>query len=121
MQRLLSPLLLVTMSLLPFARNIAAADTRPNVLFIAVDDMNDWVGCLGGYSGKVHTPNIDRLSKRGMLFENAHCAAPVCNPSRTAVLTGLRPTTSGVYDNGRWWRPALPETCFNSATAVQPW
>lgn len=108
MQKLLSQLLLALIFLLPFARNTAVADTRPNVLFIAVDDMNDWVGCLGGYSDNVHTPNIDRLARRGMLFENAHCAAPVCNPSRTAVLTGLRPTTSGVYDNGRWWRPALP-------------
>jgi len=86
-----------------------AADARPNVLFIAVDDMNDWVGCLGGYGGEVHTPHIDRLAARGLLFENAHCAAPVCNPSRTAILTGLRPSTSGVYDNDRWWRPALPD------------
>jgi len=86
MQRRLSQLQLALIFLLPFACN-TAADTRPNVLFIAVDDMNDWVGCLGGYSGNVHTPNIDRFSKRGMLFENAHCAVPVCNPSRTAVLS----------------------------------
>ncbi len=86
-----------------------ADDSRPNVLFLAVDDMNDWTGCLGGYPGKVHTPHIDRLAAAGMLFENAHCAAPVCNPSRTAVMTGLRPTTTGIYDNGRWWRPALPD------------
>ncbi|MBD3676476.1 MAG: sulfatase [Planctomycetaceae bacterium] len=86
-----------------------ADDSRPNVLFIAVDDMNDWVGCLGGYPGKVHTPNIDKLAARGMLFTNAHCPAPVCNPSRTAILTGLRPSTTGIYDNGAWWRPALPD------------
>ncbi len=87
----------------------SAEQERPNVLFLAVDDMNDWVGCLGGYAGQVHTPHMDRLAGQGMLFANAHCAAPVCNPSRTAVLTGLRPTTTGVYDNGRWWRPALPD------------
>ena len=87
----------------------ADAVEKPNVLFIAVDDMNDWVGCLGGYGGKVHTPNIDQLAKHGMLFTNAHCAAPVCNPSRTAVLTGLRPSTTGIYDNGQWWRPAMPD------------
>ena len=89
------------------AQNIADG-TRPNVLFIAVDDLNDWVGCLGGYGGTVHTPNIDRLAARGVLFTNAHCAAPVCNASRTAVMTGLRPSTSGIYANGSWWRPALP-------------
>jgi choline-sulfatase len=80
---------------------------RPNVLFLSVDDMNDWVGCLGGYPG-VRTPNIDRLAKRGVLFSNAHCASPLCNPSRTALLTGMRATTTGVYNNEQWWRPALP-------------
>ena len=56
----------------------------PNVLFIAVDDLNDWVNCMGGRKG-VHTPNIDRLAARGMLFTNAHCDAPACNPSRGVV------------------------------------
>ena len=55
---------------------------RPNVLFIAVDDLNDWVGCLGGHP-QAKTPNIDRLAKKGVLFEQAHCAAPLCSPSRT--------------------------------------
>ena len=54
---------------------------------IIVDDMNDWVGCLGGHP-QVKTPHIDRLAKRGLLFTNAHVAAPVCNPSRVATLTG---------------------------------
>ena len=65
-------------------------DGRPNVLFIAVDDMKDWVNCLGGYEGDVYTPNIDRLAKRGMLFTNAHCASPKCAPSRVAIMTGLK-------------------------------
>ena len=82
-------------------------DNRPNVLFAGVDDMNDWVGCLRGYPG-VKTPNIDRLAKRGVLFADAHCAAPVCNPSRTALFTGLRPSSSGIYHNDQYWRPALP-------------
>jgi len=85
----------------------AAPASRPNILMIGVDDMNDWVGCLGGYPG-VQTPNIDRLARRGVLFANAHCAAPVCNPSRTALFTGLRPSTTGIYDNEQYWRPALP-------------
>ena len=70
--------------------------------------MNDWIGCLRGYPG-VSTPNIDRLAKRGVLFANAHCASPLCNPSRTALLTGMRPSTSGIYSNEQWWRPALPD------------
>lgn len=82
---------------------------RPNVLFLAVDDMKDWVNCLGGYRGKVETPNIDRLARRGTLFTNAHCASPKCAPSRAALLTGLRPSTSGLYDNGHWWLPNLPD------------
>ncbi len=81
---------------------------RPNILFLSVDDMNDWVGCLGGYPG-VSTPNIDRLAKRGALFTNAHCVSPLCNPSRTALLTGLRPDTTGIYNNNQWWRPAHPD------------
>ena len=68
----------------------SALAAQPNVLMIVVDDMNDWVGCLGGHPD-VKTPNIDRLEARGMLFANAHCAAPVCNASRVATLTGRRP------------------------------
>jgi arylsulfatase A-like enzyme len=71
---------------------------RLNVLFLAVDDMKDWVNCLGGYEGTVHTPNIDRLAKRGMLFTNAHCPSPKCAPSRAAIMTGLRPSTTGLYE-----------------------
>lgn len=74
------------------------ADDPPNVLFISLDDMNDWLGCYGGHPN-ANTPNIDRLAKRGLLFSNAHCVSPICGPSRAAVLTGLRPETSGVYHN----------------------
>jgi arylsulfatase A-like enzyme len=74
-----------------------AAAKRPNVLFIAIDDLNDWVGCLGGHP-QVRTPNIDRLASRGVLFSNAHCQAPICNPSRVSLLTGVLPSTSGVYE-----------------------
>lgn len=84
-------------------------ETRPNVLFLAADDMRDWTAYLGGYSGKVHTPNLDRLAARGVAFTNAHCASPVCCPSRTAVMTGLMPSSSGIYNNGQWWKPYLPD------------
>ena len=69
---------------------------RPNVLMIAVDDLNDWVGCLGGHP-QVKTPHMDRLAARGTVFTNAHCQAPLCNPSRASLLTGLRPSTTGIY------------------------
>lgn len=79
-----------------------------NVLFIAVDDLNDWITPLKGYPG-VKTPNIDRLAKKGMSFTRAYCSAPVCNPSRASLLTGVRPSTSGVYHNNQPWRNVLPD------------
>ena len=79
------------------------AAAKPNILFIAVDDLNDWVGCLGGHP-QAKTPNIDALAKRGVLFEQAHCAAPLCSPSRTAIMMGLRPSTTGIYGNLNWFR-----------------
>jgi len=79
---------------------------RPNVLFIAVDDWNDWAGCMGHKQAK--TPNVDRLAARGMLFKNASCAASVCNPSRAAVMSGLRPHTTGIYENATPLQTQIP-------------
>ena len=89
---------------------VASADDgrKPNVLFISVDDLNDWIGCLGGHP-QAMTPNIDRLAARGVLFTNAHCAAPACNPSRTAIMTGISPHKSGLYDNRQEMRELLPD------------
>lgn len=86
-----------------------AADSRPNVLMIAVDDMRDWVGHLGGCPGTVHTPNIDRLAAGGTAFTNAHTAAPVCCPSRAAVMSGRLPSSTGIYGNSQWWKPHLSD------------
>jgi arylsulfatase A-like enzyme len=80
-----------------------------NVLFITVDDMRDYVGYLNGYRGIVHTPNIDRLAKSGVAFTNAHTASTVCCPSRNAMMTGKRPSSTGLYDNSQWWKAALPD------------
>src|SRR5688572_19843423 len=85
----------------------SAKAARPNVLFIAIDDLNDWPAFLGGQPG-VRTPNLDKLAGRGVAFTRAYCAAPACNPSRTALMCGIRPSTSGVYQNSQPWRPVLP-------------
>ena len=87
---------------------LSAASNKPNVLFISVDDLNDWIGCLGGHP-QAKTPNMDRLAASGVLFTNAHCVAPSCNPSRTALMTGLSPATSGLYQNGQKMREVLPD------------
>ena len=75
---------------------ITARGERPNVLLIAIDDLNDWVGCLGGHP-QARTPSLDALAARGVLFLNAHCQSPLCNSSRSSLLTGLRPSTTGIY------------------------
>lgn len=85
---------------------VAKAAERPNVLLIAIDDLNDWVGSLGGHP-QAQTPNIDALARRGVSFTNAYAAAPVCNPSRAAMFSGKRPSTTGIYDNVHDWRPHL--------------
>ena len=86
--------------------SVYAAD-KPNILFIAIDDQNDWIGHLDGHP-LAKTPHIDALAKRGTTFTNAHCQAPLCNPSRTSLLLGLRPTTTGIYGLKPWFR-TVPE------------
>lgn len=76
---------------------------KPNVVFIAIDDQNDWVGAFGGHP-MAKTPHLDRLAARGTAFLNAHCNAPLCNPSRTSLMLGLRPTTTGIYGLSPWFR-----------------
>lgn len=94
----------------PFIISGQSATNKPNVLFIAIDDLNDWIGCLGGHPD-TRTPNLDRLAKQGVLFTQAHCAAPVCNPSRAALMSGKLPSTSGVYENQQPMRksPAIKD------------
>lgn len=82
-----------------FPATVFAAN-RPNILYITIDDLNDWVGVLEGHP-QVKTPHIDRLAERGMLFTNAHCVVPACSGSRASNWTGLLPMNTGVYGNGQ--------------------
>ena len=92
------PFLLVTVLGCSSGGQHAQHPEHPNVLFVAVDDLNDWVGCMRGHPQAL-TPNIDRLAARGVLFTNAHTAAPACNPSRAAVFSGRLATVTGVWAN----------------------
>lgn len=85
---------------------------RPDILFIAIDDLNDYISPLDRHPG-VRTPNFERLARRSVTFANAHCAAPACHPSRVAVMTGVHPSRSGIYVNlfgahGPRWRHESP-------------
>lgn len=96
--------------------------TRPNILLICIDDLNDWPGCLGGYPpGSVRpeliSPNIDQFSQEAVLFTNAYCSTPACGPSRAGLLWGLGAWSSGIYWNNMPYEgslvlsrlPSLPE------------
>lgn len=78
---------------------IASAE-KPNVLFIAIDDLRNFVNCFG--YDQVHTPNMDRLAERSTIFTNAHNQAPMCGPSRASVMTGIQPYNSGAYGFVDW-------------------
>jgi arylsulfatase A-like enzyme len=82
---------------------------QPNVLFISIDDLNDWIEPLGGHP-QAKTPNFNRLARHAVNFSNAHCPSPGCNPSRTAIMTGLAPYTSGVYSNYQDWREVITDS-----------
>ena len=85
-----------------------SAEKRPNILFIAIDDMNDWT-TLFNKNNPIKTPNLIRLARRGIFFNKAYCAAPACCPSRAAIMTGIRPHNSAVYRNQDAWARLLPD------------
>ena len=96
------------LGLLAFLNVGLAKEPPPNVLFIAVDDLNHWVGHLDGHPGTL-TPNIDHLASEGVSFTRAYSAAPLCNPSRVSLLTGVAPAHSGVYGNYEQLSEKLPD------------
>jgi len=100
------PSVLLLASFVWFADTPATAATKPNVLFIAIDDLNHWVGHLGR-NPQTKTPHIDRLAKMGVTFTKAYCTAPACNPSRASLMSGLRPGTTGCYLNAQPWGPGI--------------
>jgi arylsulfatase A-like enzyme len=95
-------------SLLCLVSGPLSAAGKPNVLFIAIDDLNHWVGHLGR-NPQTKTPNMDRLAKMGVTFTKAYCTAPACNPSRASLMSGQRPSTTGCYNNNQNWRPGISE------------
>ncbi len=87
--------------------------SKPNILFIISDDLNDWIGPMKGHP-QTKTPNLDKLAARGMTFLNNQCPTPLCNPSRAAFMSGLRPSTTGIYSNQQTWMPHIPHgLCIN--------
>ena len=94
--------ILILWSCFPLISVLRASDRRPNVLFLAVDDMNDWLGCLNTTPHAI-TPNLDRLASRGVCFTNAHTAGVFCAPSRAAIFSGQFASTTGCYRTATWF------------------
>ncbi|MCM8530327.1 MAG: sulfatase [Lentisphaeraceae bacterium] len=93
------------------------AQDKPNVLFIAVDDLRPELNCYG--KDYIKSPNIDSLAKQGLLFERAYCQEPICNPSRASIMTGMRPEKIGVFHNNQYFRETSPDLVTLSQYFIQ--
>jgi iduronate 2-sulfatase len=98
--------LLRSLLLLVFSLSVSAAD-RPNILFIAADDLRPELGCYG--SDIAITPHLDALAAEGLLFNRAYCQQAICSPSRASLMTGARPDTIGVVENYAYFREEQPD------------
>ena len=107
MRRIICFVFLVVGTMFMQSFDSCALAAKPNVLMICIDDLNDWVEPLGGHS-QVKTPAMKSLAERGVLFRNAHCQSPLCNPSRTSLMLSKRPSTTGVYGLKPWFRTLPP-------------
>ena len=94
----------------------AKTNEQPNILFIAIDDMNDWTGFLGGHPA-AKTPNMDALAHKGINFTNAHCSAPGCSPSRNALMFGAEPFNTGLY--AFYDHTVFDEECLNRPSIAE--
>jgi len=97
-----------TFSLFSLLSTTGIANDKPNILFITIDDMNDWTTVFDK-SNPIKTPNLEKLASRGAFFTKAYCSSPACNPSRASVMTGTRPHKTGIYGNGSDWRGTLSD------------
>ena len=107
--KLMCILILMTLAL--------SAAEKPNILFIAVDDLRPELNCYG--KEYIKSPNIDRLANKGLLFERAYCQEPICNPSRTSIMTGMRPEKNGVFHNNQYFRETKPDAVTMSQYFIQ--
>ena len=97
----LSTIITYALLLMGLAAATARAEEKcPDIVFIIVDDLNDWLGCLGGHPD-AKSPNIDALASSGMLFSHAYCNSPQCRPSRTSLNHGVFPFKTGTYFNAK--------------------
>ena len=107
-------ILIFSIANLGLVQNSFAQEERPNILFIAIDDMNDWTGFLGGHP-EARTPNLDRIADMGINFTNAHTSAPGCSPSRNSLLYGIEPFNSGLYP---FYEHEIHETLMEKYTSL---
>ena len=117
-------LIFATVILFAALTNVTLAEEkRPDIVFIIVDDLNDWIGCLGGHPD-AQSPNIDALATSGMLFSQAYCNSPQCRPSRTSLMAGVYPFKTGTYFNARFRKetgvttPTLQQFFMNNGYRV---
>lgn len=100
--------ILIFLQIIVLFPSVYAQEEKPNVVFISIDDMNDWTS-LFDKNNPIQTPNLEKLATRGAFFTRAYSSSPACNPSRASIMTGTRPHKTGVYGNSSDWRSALPE------------